>query len=242
MGLCEREDIHVQLLEGWQLTAQLFIEQLLCVRPVLKSLHVLFYFILTVVLWSWHYYQTILWRMRPGAASEWWRDGLALNTSLPYFRAACFPCACGCRTRVDMYSWGWKTVAPMPSASPTSRRSYLSLQLLDLGLSHSMLNLELWGRGHRHSALAGAGSAAALNTNLPLPSTSPGAPLRTSLNLCTSFSGSMSTGDRASSFSASSNTSMAISPPGNVGLSSSSSSVAYSPVCEGGQAAFEYAI
>lgn len=46
---------------------------------VLKTLHVLFYFILTMVLWSWHYYQIILWRMRPRAASEWWRDGLELE-------------------------------------------------------------------------------------------------------------------------------------------------------------------
>lgn len=49
----------------------------------------------------------------------------------------------------------------------------------------------------------------------------------TSLNLWASFSGSISTGDSMSSFSARSNTSMAL---GNMGLISSSSSVAYSPV------------
>lgn len=50
----------------------------------------------------------------------------------------------------------------------------------------------------------------------------------TSLNLWASFSGSSSTGDSISWFSARSKTSIEF---GNIGLISSSSSVAYSPVC-----------
>lgn len=111
----------------------------------------------------------------------------------------------------------------------TSTHAYphLPFQLLDFRFSDSMLDLELQTEGG--TQLLGPA------THLPSPTT-PGDLLPTSLNLCTSFSGSISTGDSASSFSASSNTSMAISPPGNVGLSSSSSSVAYSPVCGGTQA------
>lgn len=146
----------------------------------------------------------------------------AFNTRLPCLRGAC---------SVSLWVTDSASVCRGEAGGGYPPQPSLPLILTFLfscWISASVTACLIWSYGAERQALGSGWVKACL-----CPPPPQGPPLPTSLNLCTSFSGSMSTGDKASSFSASSNTSMAISPPGNVGLSSSSSSVAYSPVCEG---------